>query len=159
VPSLRTHWAGALLAALAVVAVGCGEKSEPDVSELPPPPQPQPQDPPPGLPRAVVGQWEGTLHQRDTKPFAIGVRIVSATQASRNVVNYGGEIDCSGTWTYLSTEGSEVRFRERIDRGGSGECKGAGNVTVRALEQPGRLAYEFQGGGVTSRGTLERRVR
>ena len=110
----------AVIAALAIGAVGCGEKQEPD---LPPAPVPEPPTPPPGLPSAVKGSWEGTLRQQGVKPFAIGVRIVSATEASRNVVNYGGEIDCSGTWRYLDTEDARVRFREVIDRGGAGSAR------------------------------------
>jgi hypothetical protein len=148
----------AAAAALALGAAGCGEKPEPDLSQLPPPPPPEPQNPPPGLPTGVKGSWEGTLRQQGTKPFAIGVRIVSATQASRNVVNYGGQIDCSGTWRYLGAEGPQVRFREVIDRGQGGKCKGKGTVTVKPM-QSGRLGYEFQGGGVVSRGTLTRRSR
>jgi hypothetical protein len=146
----------ALAAALAIVAVGCGEKSEPDLSDIPPPPQPEPQNPPPGLPSAIKGNWEGTLRQQGIKPFAIGVRIVSATQANRNVVHYAGQIDCSGTWRYLGAEGPEVRFREVINRGAGGKCKGAGTVTVEPTPND-RLSYEFRGGGVVSRGTLTRR--
>ncbi len=143
--------------ALAISLAGCGEKSEPDLSELPPPPAPEPQSPPPGLPQAVKGQWEGTLRQQGVKPFAIGVRIASATDPSRNVVNYGGEIDCSGTWRYLDAEGPRVNFLERIDRGAGKKCKGTGDVTVRPLAGGSKLGYEFRGGGIVSRGTLSRR--
>ena len=96
-----------------------------------------------------MGQWEGTLRQQGVKPFAIGVRIVSATEPSRNVVNYGGEIDCSGTWRYLDAEGPQVRFRERIDRGAGGEVQGH----RRRHRAPARRRldgsrYEFRGGGI-----------
>jgi hypothetical protein len=142
-----------LLLALAIAAGGCGEKQEPDLSQLPPTPQPQPQTPPAALPRSVVGHWQGTLHQHGLKPFEVRVSIVSATQRDRNVVHYTG-IDCSGTWSYLGAEGPQVRFREVIDSGAGGKCKGTGTVTVRAAGAPGRLLYEFRGDGIASQGVL-----
>jgi hypothetical protein len=159
-PVLRTsinRLATILVATAAALAMAaCGEKSEPDVTSLPPPPAPQPEAPPAGLPTSVKGEWEGTLKQKGVKPFAIGVRIASATDASRNVVNYGGEIDCTGNWKYLDAEGPTVKFEERINRGAGKKCKGTGMVTVRA-QGADRLSYEFRGGGVVSRGTLKRR--
>lgn len=143
------------LVALAVLAAGCGEKSEPDLSNVPAPPEPQAPTPPQGLPQAVVGHWHGTLHQKGEKDFPIDVAIVSATDPDRNVVHYGGHIDCSGTWSYRGADGPLVRFREVIDRGAGGNCKGSGDVTVRAESgKPARLAYSFSGGGVKSAGAL-----
>ena len=142
----------AAAAALVVALAGCGEKSEPDLSDVPPPPQPKPPMPPQGLPQAVQGQWRGTLDQQGIKPFPINVAIVSATEPKRNVVRYGGEIDCSGTWTYLDAEGPQVRFRERIESGSGGKCKGTGTVTVEPRD--GRLDYRFTGGGISSTGVL-----
>ncbi len=144
------------LLALALLAAGCGEKSEPDLSGVPPPPQPRPPTPPQGLPEAVIGQWTGTLDQKGIKPFPITVRIVSATEPKQNAVRYGGEIDCSGTWTYLDAEGPDVRFRERITDGTGGKCKGTGTVTVTPLDGNGgrRLDYRFAGGGISSHGVL-----
>jgi hypothetical protein len=143
-----------LLSALALFAAGCGEKEEPDLSEIPPPPQPQPPTPPQGLPQAVIGSWQGTLEQKGVKPFPIRVAIASATDPERNVVHYGGAIDCSGTWAYLDAEGPQVHFRERIDSGAGGDCKGTGTVTVQPDQDPKRLRYEFRGGGIESRGVL-----
>jgi hypothetical protein len=143
-----------LIVALAIAAGGCGEKQEPDLSQLPPTPQPQPSTPPAALPRSVVGRWQGTLHQHGLKPFEVRVKIVSATQRDRNVVHYTG-IDCSGTWSYLGADGPQVRFREVIDSGVGGKCKGKGTVTVSAAAAD-RLLYEFRGGGVASRGVLNR---
>ena len=104
------------LVGLAALAAGCGEKSEPDLSNVPAPPEPQAPTPPQGLPQAVVGHWHGTLHQKGEKDFPIDVAIVSATDPDRNVVHYGGQIDCSGTWSYRGADGPLVRFREVIDR-------------------------------------------
>lgn len=145
----------AALAALAAALAGCGEKSEPDLSDVPPPPQPKPATPPQGLPQAVQGQWRGTLEQKGVKPFPIAVAILSATDPKENVVRYGGEIGCSGTWTYLDAEGPQVRFRERIDSGAGGKCKGTGTVTVEPRN--GKLGYRFAGGGVSSSGVLSPR--
>jgi hypothetical protein len=144
------------LLALALIAAGCGEKSEPDLSEIPPPPPSQPPTPPKGLPQAVTGDWRGTLDQKGIKPFPIRVAIVSATDPHENAVFYGGEINCSGTWAYLDADGPRVRFRERIDSGVGGRCKGTGTVTVEPLggTGPDRLRYRFTGGGVESQGVL-----
>ena len=140
------------LLALALLAAGCGEKSEPDLSKIPPPPQPQPPTPPQGLPQAVVGHWAGTLEQKGIKPFPIRVAILSATNPEKNAVQYGGQIDCAGTWAYLDADGPDVRFRERIDSGAGGDCKGTGTVTVRPRDD--RLDYRFAGGGISSSGVL-----
>lgn len=154
---LRAAGALACAVALAAGATACGEKDEPDLSQLPPVPQPQAADPPQRLPRAVVGRWQGTLRQQGLKPFSIRVEIASATDRKQNVVRYGGEIDCSGTWSYLGVESPQVRFRERIGRGGGGDCKSEGTVSLRPLPgEPERLGYEFRGRGVESRGALRR---
>lgn len=147
-----------LLAALATAALlvaGCGEKSEPDLSNVPPPPQPPAPTPPQGLPQDVVGRWQGTLHQKGIKPFPISVSIVSATDPNRNVVHYGGAIDCSGNWRYTGADGPQVMFRETITSGSGAKCKGTGDVTVRAQAgAPERLAYTFRDDGIESTGVL-----
>lgn len=155
--ALSTVGVGTFALALAIGAAACGEKQEPDLSQLPPPPQPQAPTPQQGLPQAVVGSWQGTLRQRGTTPFSVRASIVSATDRKRNVVRYGGEIDCSGTWSYIGVDGPRVRFRELIDSGRGGNCKGEGTVTVRALAgEPERLAYGFRGGGIESSGVLRK---
>jgi hypothetical protein len=100
----------------------------------------------------VAGTWEGTLHQRDTRPFPIEVSITSSSDPEANIVNYGGSIDCSGTWSYRATEGVRVEFEEVIDSGEGGSCKGRGSVTV--TPDGSELDYEFRGGGVRSEGVL-----
>jgi hypothetical protein len=105
---------------------------------------------------AVAGDWSGTLRQARTEPFPIEVRIESQDDPALNVVHYGGEIDCSGNWTYLGADGSEVSFREVIDRGRGGRCKGSGTVRLTTTGDPGRLGYSFSGGGVESEGVLGR---
>jgi hypothetical protein len=142
----------AALATLAALLAGCGEKSEPDLSDVPPPPQPKPATPPQGLPQAVTGDWQGTLDQKGIKPFPIRVTIASATDPKKNPVHYGGQIDCSGIWTYLDAEGPQVRFRERIDSGAGGDCKGTGTVTLQPRND--KLDYRFAGGGISSTGVL-----
>jgi hypothetical protein len=104
---------------------------------------------PPAFP---AGRWQGRLAQRGLKPFQIRVTIRSRDDRSANPVHYTG-IDCGGNWTYLGIRGEDLRFREVIDRGKGGECKGAGIVTLRYVSAD-RLRYQFRGGGVSSSGFL-----
>ena len=106
-------------------------------------------------PSPVTGGWRGQLHQKGLPPFTVTATIASPTGSAGNSVHYTG-IDCSGRWTYLSSTGSSYRFREVIDRGKGGKCKGVGVVTLTIRSASGRLGYEFRGGGVVSRGTLRR---
>jgi hypothetical protein len=79
------------------------------------------------------------------RSLAVGTR--SAT------VHYTG-IECSGHWTLLGQGVRDYRFREVIDRGQGGSCKGVG--TVRVIPDGEYLDYEFRGGGVESHGVLSR---
>jgi hypothetical protein len=103
----------------------------------------------------LPGQWKGRLHQQGLEPFTVTATIASPTGSAGNEVHYTG-IDCSGRWSFLGSRGSEHRFREVIDRGRGGKCKGVGTVTLTTTAAADRLGYEFRGGGVTSRGTLRR---
>ena len=89
------------------------------------------------------------------RPFRVEADIRSLRPPGRNTVAYTG-IDCRGGWTYLGESGGEYRFREVIDRGRGGKCKGEGEVSLRRRPD-GRLDYEFRGGGVESSGVLSRR--
>ncbi len=143
-----------MLAAFAVAFSACGEKQEPDLSQVPPPPQPHAPNPPQGIPQPVLGRWTGTLTQKGVKPFPIQVTIRSATDPKRNPVHYGGQINCSGNWTYTGVKGATVDFRERINSGVGGSCKGSGQVEV--TPQGAKLRYSFSGGGIQSGGVLSR---
>jgi hypothetical protein len=88
------------------------------------------------------------------KPFRVTATIGSLDEARDNSVTYTG-IDCSGTWKFLDRAGDAYRFREVIDRGAGGSCKGVGTVTLTPTPE-GQLDYEFRGGGVTSHGVLIR---
>ena len=150
------------LAPLAVaVAVGCGEKPEP-TGTLPADP-PASESSPGTSARAfeIRGHFRGRLTQRGLKPFRVDVRIRSLRSPTRNPVRYSG-LGCAGSWRYLGKDGDTFRFRERISSGrtrqagtGSRKCKGLGAITLRPLGS-NRLGYRFEGGGVTSRGTLSR---
>jgi hypothetical protein len=133
----------ALLLCVGIAAAGCGSEG----TETPPEGGP--------LVDSIHGEWAGTLQQAETKPFPIRVRIESAETPEKNVVRYGGEIGCGGTWRYLGGDDSSARFRETIDRGAGGRCKGSGIVTLTS-HGGDRLDYRFAGGGVESRGLLSR---
>lgn len=135
----------ALTAATAVVLVGfagCGGASESPTTST-------------GEAGVLVGGWKGRLHQKGLAPFTVTATIASPTGSRGNEVHYTG-IDCSGRWRYLSANGSTYRFREVIERGHGGKCKGVGVVTLNTTSSLDRLSYEFRGGGVVSRGTLHR---
>jgi hypothetical protein len=102
----------------------------------------------------LIGSWDGRLHQRGLKPFRLLATIRSFGEPELNTVSYTG-IDCSGNWAYLGSREGAFRFREVIDRGGGGTCKGAGIVRLIPAG-PDRLRYRFRGGGVKSRGVLSR---
>lgn len=125
------------LLVLACLASGCGGGSDEGASKPPPFP---------------AGRWQGALAERGLRPFQIRVEIRSRTDSARNHVAYTG-IDCGGNWAYLGRRGPDFRFREVIDRGRGGECKGVGLVILRYVSED-RLRYEFRGGGVASSGFI-----
>lgn len=101
----------------------------------------------------IRGEWRGRLEQQGLKPFEVQATIRSFRKSADNPVHYTG-IDCSGNWTFLSQGVKDYRFREVIDRGGGGTCKGVG--TVRLIPDGDFLEYRFRGGGVESHGVLSR---
>lgn len=129
-----------LLLALALAA--CGERDEPAITTTPEPKF------------EITGTWEGRLTQKGDKPFEVRAEIVSLERSKQNVVHYT-RIDCSGTWDYLGASATAYRFGELIDAGKSKQCKGKGTVELTPLTDD-RVAYLFNGGGVTSRGVLHR---
>ena len=136
----------ALLAVAATSLSACGEKEEPSASELTQTSASEQT----ANDFAIDGDWRGQLRQKGLKPFVVTAQITGPD--GPNTVHYTG-IDCSGKWTYEGRTGDEYNFNERIDRGKGGQCKGAGTVTLTAVG-PAELDYQFQGGGVESKGTL-----
>lgn len=147
--------AAALAACLALTA--CGERSEPTISSTTPEPQFE-----------ITGRWHGELTQQGMKPFPVQARIASLERFDDNTVHYGENqapqprrgsatpgIDCSGTWEYLGASETAYRFRELIGKGESATCKGTGTVTLTPVSDDS-VDYEFRGGGVVSRGVLDR---
>jgi hypothetical protein len=118
----------------AVLLAGCGEKSEPSLDSLAKQYRKEQQ-------QAIVGHYAGRLHQHGREPFQVTATVASLNDAKRNPVHYTG-IDCSGTWAYERRDGAAYVFAERI---GKGKSLGAN-----------RYRYRFEGGGVTSAGTLRR---
>jgi hypothetical protein len=141
----------ALLACGSALALAaCGEKSEPSLSELDDAASRMAQSE-----RFVIeGRWSGELRQKGLKPFEVDATIANLDDPKQNTVHYTG-IDCSGNWTYEGREGGAYTFREVIDRGAGGDCKGAGTVTLTPTAND-ELDYQFRGGGVESRGVLSR---
>ena len=107
------------------------------------------------LQRFPAGRWQGRLAQRGLLPFGVSVTIRPPGAGGPSRVRYNG-IDCSGRWTFLGRGGRQYRFRELIDRGAGGDCKGTGIVTLRYISRD-RLRYEFRGGSVASSGFIRRR--
>jgi hypothetical protein len=102
----------------------------------------------------VLGGWRGTLHQTGMPPFAISAEIRSLEDPQQNRVSYSA-IRCSGNWTYLGRKEGSFRFREVIDRGAGGSCKGVGQVSLTPITAD-TARYEFRGAGIVSRGLLHR---
>jgi hypothetical protein len=130
------------LAVFALALGACGEREEPEITAST------------ESNFEITGDWEGRLTQKGLKPFTVRARIVSLERSKQNVVRYT-EIDCVGNWDYLGASATAYRFREVIDRGEGGDCKGVGTVELTPLTQD-RVAYVFDGGGVTSHGALTR---
>ena len=148
---MRRATAIALLLTLGSVAGGCGSESDSGGSDTT---TAATQPAPVGPVRAKfpAGRWHGRLAQRGLKPFQVHVVIRSRNRPAENRVAYTG-IDCGGNWAYLGNRGPDLRFREVINRGRGGNCKGTGVVTLRYIAAD-RLRYEFRGGGVSSSGFL-----
>jgi len=114
----------------------------------------------------LLGTWKGELSQKGLDPFRVTATIRDLDDPAANTVHYTG-IDCGGNWTFLSEAEGGVqtgdvtrvtpvyRFRELIDRGAGGSCKGEGIVTLTP-QGDDRLGYRFRGGGIVSRGVLSR---
>jgi hypothetical protein len=132
-----------ILAVLVVAGGGCGEKDETGTSAS------ETAD------AAILGHWVGTLHQKHIGFFKVRATIGALDDPAENPVSYTG-IDCGGNWTFLGSHDRVYRFREVIDRGRGGNCKGVGIVTLITLGED-HLHYEFRGGGVVSEGLLARR--
>ncbi|MGH2985535.1 MAG: hypothetical protein ACRDLO_02465 [Solirubrobacterales bacterium] len=131
------------LALLALVLSACGEREEPEIEASTTESQFE-----------ITGEWKGRLMQKGLQPFTVTATIVSLERSKQNVVRYTG-IDCSGTWDYLGATATAYRFREVIDRGQGGKCKGVGTVALTPLIDD-RVGYVFNGGGITSEGVLTR---
>lgn len=136
--------------ALASVA-GCGEKDEPDAGEIAQQAEASVVEETTPSELDIAGTWSGTLRQQGLRPFKVRARIRAGDRES--LVSYTG-IDCAGTWTPEGRYNDALIFTERIDRGKGGKCKGIGTVTLTPVGD--RLLYEFEGGGVASRGRLHR---
>jgi hypothetical protein len=114
----------------------------------------------------ILGTWEGQLRQKGLEPFRVTATIGDLDDPAANTVHYTG-IDCGGNWTFLGATDRGVttgdvtravdayRFREVIDRGAGGTCKGVGRVTLTPTG-PDSVSYVFRGAGVESRGILAR---
>lgn len=127
----------------ALLLAGCGDDDDGDSGE-------------PGVEAEydITGTWTGQLSQEGLEPFRVNATIGSLDDPSQNTVHYTG-IDCGGNWTFVKREGSAFLFREVIDRGKGGDCKGEGDVRLVPFAADG-LDYTFRGGGIESAGVLKR---
>ena len=136
---MLVRWPVAALLVVVLSIAGCGgsdSKSTPATKA--------------GGTQEIAGQWTGTLTQAGLPPFRVAADIFDGA----GKVAYTG-IDCAGDWKQDSGgdgTGSYV-FTETINSGAGGKCKGTGTVHLERVSTK-RLAYRFEGGGVTSRGVL-----
>lgn len=145
--TVKATFSLALLVLLIPVAAGCGDGGDSSSSAR------QASSPSPSA-AYILGRWHGELHQQGMPAFAVSADIRSLRDPKRNTVAYT-LIRCGGNWTYQGLDHGVYRFRELIDRGAGGSCKGTGQVTL-APSGPDAVRYEFHGGGVVSRGVLQR---
>jgi hypothetical protein len=133
----------ALALAPAMLTAGCGDDDDDSGEE-------------PGIEAEydITGTWSGELKQQGLDDFRVTATIGSLDDPSANTVHYTG-IDCGGNWTFVKREGSAFLFREVIDRGEGGDCKGTGDVTLTPFSADG-VDYTFSGGGIESAGVLKR---
>ncbi len=132
---------------IALLAAGCDDAGDGSSST----PQMQPSS---RSGAYVLGRWHGELHQKRMPAFMVSADIRSLRDPKRNTVAYS-VIRCGGNWTYQGFRQGAYRFREVIDRGAGGTCKGTGQVTLIPLGH-NTVGYEFRGGGIISRGALRR---
>jgi hypothetical protein len=128
-----------LLPALIAIGLGCGDEEGGTSTQAS---------------SDILGHWSGTLHQSSLAPFKVTATIGALEDPAANRVSYTG-INCGGNWHYLGRKAETFRFREVINHGKGGDCKGVGIVTLHPVSAD-RLDYVFRGGGVESRGVLTR---
>jgi hypothetical protein len=102
----------------------------------------------------ITGEWSGKLRQENLAPFRVTATIGDLKDPKQNTVSYT-VIDCSGNWTYEGRDGAAFTFREVINSGKGGSCKGVGRVSLTPFAPDG-VDYVFRGGGVESYGVLRR---
>ena len=138
---MLVRWLIALIVLPALLIAGCGGSSDDDgtasVSVKP------------GSTKEISGPWAGKLTQAGLAPFRVAV-VIGENGTGR--VAYTG-IDCGGQWELDSAKAPNYVFTETINEGAGGECKGSGTVHLIHTRQ-GSLRYRFEGGGVTSQGSL-----
>jgi hypothetical protein len=133
----------AVVALLGLVAAGCGGSSNDSSTASA------------GSGAYILAKWQGTLHQKGMPDFLVVSDVRSLSDPKQNDVQYS-EIQCTGHWSYLGYKQGAYHFREVINRDPGGSCKGAGAVTLTPLGQD-KVRYAFSGGGIVSRGTLNRK--
>jgi hypothetical protein len=145
--AVLVRWPIALLVAVALCLAGCGSGGDAGGTTAAI-----------GPAQEIAGDWTGELTQKGLPPFRVAVQI--APDGTGRVAYTG--IECGGKWTLKNALASEppagYNFREKITQGAGDQCKGTGVVSIGPdpYRAPKDLGYGFVGGGVTSRGTLDR---
>ena len=101
--------------------------------------------------KEIVGIWEGTA---DGDTWTIRLTVTKDPNANQIAAAIAyPSLDCGGTWTFNSAQGSTYNFTEQITYGTG--CIVTGNASV-TYNQDDSLAFLYQAGGSIYTSTLQR---
>jgi hypothetical protein len=102
------------------------------------------------FPTDAVGAWAGEYRQSDGKTFRMELTVNAGSDTAQ--VRYP-ELNCTGTITVQSREGTTVHAQEHIS---SGTCTPSGSMTIEVRYAQITLSYTPDSGTYTAEATLTR---